>query len=139
MARRNAGGEDNGEVIVVRRRPAWGRIAAFGVLGLLILALIAVAALWTARRPIATEILRRQFEQRNVRATYELQRVGLRTQEIRNLVIGDPKDPDLVARYAQIQLRWTLRGSVEVYRIVARGVSLVGKLVQIRVLLGDLR
>ena len=137
MARRNAGGEDNDEVIVVRQRPGWGRIAALVMLSLLILAVIALALVWTARRPIATELLRRQFEQRNVRATYDLERVGLRTQEIRNLVIGDPKDPDLVARYAQIQLRWTLTGSVQVYRIVARGVRLEGKVVDGRVVWGD--
>jgi translocation and assembly module TamB len=137
MARERVSGDEGGETIVVRRRPGWQRIAGIGVLVVLVLAVIAVAVVWTARRPIATEILRRQFEQRNVRATYQLERVGLRTQEIRNLVIGDPKDPDLVARYAQIQLRWTLAGSVEVYRIVARGVRLEGKVVHNRVVWGD--
>ena len=32
--------------------------------------------------------------------SYHLDRVGLRTQEVSNLVIGDPKRPDLVASYA---------------------------------------
>ena len=33
--------------------------------------------------------------------SYHLDRVGLRTQEVSNLVIGDPKRPDLVARFAR--------------------------------------
>ena len=61
-------------------------------------------------------------------ATYTLDRVGLRTQQVSNLVIGDPKDPDLTAERAVVQLRVLLTGKVEVYRIVARGVRLHGQL-----------
>jgi len=129
--------EPAGDVLVARRTRGWRRILAIALLGLILLALLLIAGLWIARRPIATEILQRQFEERGVRATYDLERVGLRTQEVRNLVIGDPRDPDLVARYAQIQLRWTVTGSVSVYRIVARGVRLEGKVVGGRVVWGD--
>jgi hypothetical protein len=125
-----------GGTVVVRRR-GWQRILAFGLLALLILALLLIVGLWIARRPIASEILHRQFEERGVRATYQLERVGLRTQVVRELVIGDPKNPDLSARYALIQLRWGLTGSVSVYRIVARGVRLKGKVVDGRVVWGD--
>lgn len=125
-----------GGTVVVRRR-GWQRILAFGLLALLILALLLIVGLWIARRPIASEILHRQFEDRGVRATYQLERVGLRTQVVRDLVIGDPKNPDLSARYALIQLRWGLTGSVSVYRIVARGVRLKGKVVNGRVVWGD--
>ncbi|HEY1144259.1 MAG TPA: hypothetical protein VGE68_09535, partial [Sphingomicrobium sp.] len=125
-----------GETIVVRRR-GWRRVLAFAILGLLILFLLLIAGVWMARRPIATEVLQRQFEQRGVRATYDLQRVGLRTQEVRNLVIGDPKRPDLVAKYALVQLRWSLRGTPQVYRIVARGVRLRGEYVKGRIVWGD--
>jgi hypothetical protein len=92
---------------------------------------------WIARRPIAEQVLQRQFEQRGVRATYDLERVGLRTQVVRNLVIGDPKNPDLIARYALIQVRWKLSGSVSVYRIVARGVRLRGRVEQGKVVWGE--
>ena len=54
---------------------------------------------------------------------------GLRTQQVSNLVIGDPRRPDLTARFAQIQTRIKWNGSVEVYRVVARGVRLRGRLV----------
>src|SRR5690349_13197142 len=125
--------EDGGSETIVVRKRGWQRILAIGLLSLLLLALLLIAGLWIARRPIASEILHRQFEQRGVRATYQLERVGLRTQVVRNLVIGDAKNPDLKARYALIQLRWGLTGSVSVYRIVARGVRLQGKVVNNRV------
>ena len=124
------------EALIVRKR-GWQRILAIALIALLVLALSLIAGLWIARRPIASEILQRQFEERGVRATYQLDRVGLRTQVVRNLAIGDPKNPDLVARYALIQLRWGLTGSVSVYRIVARGVRLNGKVVKGRVVWGD--
>lgn len=96
------------------------------LLGLLVLA---IAIVWIQRRPIATRFLAQEFERRGVQATYSLDRVGFRTQKVSNLVIGDPRRPDLVARAATIQMRIKLDGSVEVYRIVARGVRLRGRLV----------
>ena len=128
--------ESSGERFAGRSR-GWRRILAISVLVLIVVCLLAIAGLWIARRPIASQVLHQQFDQRGVRATYQLTRVGLRTQEVRNLVIGDPKSPDLVARYALIQLRWGLTGSVSVYRIVARGVRLRGKLINNRVIWGD--
>ena len=135
-ARQSDEGEFSRESVVVRRR-SWQRVTGIVLLGLMILLALLVAGLWVARRPIATEVLQRQFEQRGVRATYQLDRVGLRTQVVRNLVIGDPKNPDLIARYALIQVRWTITGSVRVYRIVARGVRLKGKVVEGRVIWGE--
>ena len=123
--------------MIVRRRDRWRRGAAMALLAILALFLVLIVTVWIARRPIATEVLQRQFEQRGVRATYQLERVGLRTQVVRNLVIGDPKNPDLIARYALIQVRWTLSGSVSVYRIVARGVRLRGRVEQGKVVWGE--
>src|SRR5688572_25152257 len=118
--------------VVVRRRRGL-RIAMIAGIGLLILLLVALAGLWIARRPIATEFLENEFESRGVDASYQLDRVGLRTQQVSNLVIGDPRRPDLTARFAQIQTRIQWNGSVEVYRVVARGVRLRGRLVGGRV------
>jgi hypothetical protein len=101
----------------------------FVALGLLGLLLVAIGAVWIERRPIATHYLKGEFERRGVTASYHLDRVGLRTQEVSNLVIGDPKRPDLVARFAHIETRLKLNGNFEVYRIVARGVRLRGRLV----------
>ena len=121
MAERpNEGSAD--QTIVVRRGTRWGRVASFLVLGLLVLLVIAVAFVWIQRRPIATHFLKNELQRRGVTATYHLDRVGLRTQQVSNLVIGDPSHPDLVARFAQIETRLKWNGSFDVYRIVARGV-----------------
>lgn len=136
MAARQSDEEYANGTVTVRRR-GWRRVTAIVLLAILGLLLVLIAGVWIARRPIATQVLKDQFEQKGVRATYSLDRVGLRTQEVSNLVIGDPNNPDLVARYAKIQLRWGLDGSVGVYRIVARGVRLKGKVVDGRVVWGD--
>jgi translocation and assembly module TamB len=130
--------ESLGETIAVRRGTRWGRVASIFALGLLVLLMIAVAFIWIQRRPIATQYLKSEFERRGVTATYHLDRVGLRTQEVSNLVIGDPKRPDLIARFAHIETRLKWDGSFEVYRIVARGVRLRGRLVQGRVSWGQI-
>lgn len=126
------------ETVVARRRRRWPAALKWVLVGLLGLILIAALVLWTQRRPIANDILAREMEKRGVQATYTLDRVGLRTQQISNLVIGDPRDPDLTARVAQVQLRIKLDGSVEVFRIVARGVRLKGRMVDGRISWGQL-
>ena len=125
------------QTVIVRRRP-FGRIAMFVALGLLVLLAIAIAGVWIERQPIATHYLKGEFERRGVTASYHLDRVGLRTQEVSNLVIGDPKRPDLVARFAHIETRLKLSGNFEVYRIVARGVRLRGRLVHNRISWGQI-
>ncbi|HVM23567.1 MAG TPA: hypothetical protein VM308_09775, partial [Sphingomicrobium sp.] len=122
---------------VVVRRPAWARVAKWVALAGLILLVVGIAIVWIERRPIARHYLKGELERRGVTATYQLDRVGLRTQEVRDLVIGDPKRPDLVARHAIIQMRLKWNGSFEVYRIYARGVRLRGRLVDGRVSWGQ--
>ena len=120
------------------RRYRGRRIAMTAGIGLLIALLVALAGLWIARRPIANGFLQNEFELRGVEATYHLDRVGLRTQQVSNLVIGNPRRPDLTARFAQIQTRIKWNGSVEIYRVVARGVRLRGRLVHGRVSWGQI-
>src|SRR4051812_20981831 len=120
------------------RRNRRGRNAPLVALGLLILLALAIAFAWMQRRPIATHFLKREFERRNVDASYHLDRVGFRTQQVSNLVIGDPRRPDLVARHAVIQMRLKWDGNFEVYRVVARGVRLRGRLVHGKVSWGQL-
>ncbi len=124
-------------MIRVRRR-SWARVATFVGFGLIAALLVAIAVAWVERRSIATHFLKREFERRGVHASYHLDRVGLRTQQVTNLMIGDPRRPDIVARFAQIQVRLKLDGSFEVYRIVARGVRLRGKVVNGKVSWGQI-
>lgn len=126
------------ETDVVVRRPLWARIAMYLAVGLLILMIAAIAILWIERRPIAIHFLKGEFERRGVQARYHLDRVGFRTQQVSDLVIGDPNHPDLVAKKAIIQMRLKLDGSFKVYRVVARGVRLRGRLVHGKVSWGQI-
>src|SRR3954465_15968513 len=128
---------DEGAVIV-RRAPRWSRIASFVALAILVLLVVVIAAVWVERRPIATHFLKGEFERRGVQATYRVDRVGLRTQEVHDLVIGDPRRPDLTARHAIIQMRLKWDGSFEVYRVFARGVRLRGRLIHGKVSWGQI-
>src|SRR4029453_6709143 len=108
-----------------RRALIWRR-TQFALLGLLVLIFVAVAAVWVARKPIANNVVASELKKRGVQATYNLDRIGLRTQRVSNLVIGDPKNPDLTARVAQVEMRLKWDGSVEFDGISARGVRLRG-------------
>jgi len=120
------------EPVVVHDRTGWHRawrLTKFGLLLLLTLAIIALVAVWIWRKPIADDYLKDELERRGVEGSYTLDRVGFRTQQVSNLVIGGSANPDLVARRALVQLRIQLNGSVEVYRVVASGVRLRGRVV----------
>ncbi len=118
-----AGVSDN---IVVRRHRV-RRYVLWVFAGLLAILVAALVILWMERRTIAGNIIDKELDKRGVRTNYTLDRVGLRTQQISNLVVGDPRNPDVVAERVQIQMRLKWNGGVDVYRIVARGLRLRGK------------
>ena len=108
----------------VRRRPVKRLIA----LALLVLVLLALLVAWTQRRPIASDYIERELARRNVRATYEVKQIGFRTQRLENLVIGDPRNPDLTARWVEVRLGWSGLRRPKVDLITARGVRLNARL-----------
>src|SRR5438105_8847238 len=122
----------------VVRGPGWGRVALVAAVALLVVLAIGIAVIWVYRVPIATHYLRSEFERRGVTATYHLDRVGFRTQEVHDLVIGDPRRPDLVAQHAIIQMRLKWDGNFQVYRVFARGVRLRGRLIHGKVSWGQI-
>ncbi|MBA3667187.1 MAG: YdbH domain-containing protein [Sphingomonas sp.] len=129
------------EPVVVRDHGHWHRvwrITRRGLLIILALALIAFAAVWIFRKPLANDLIRDELAKRGVAASYTLDRVSLRTQQVSNLVIGDPAKPDLVARRAVIQVRIKWNGSFEVYRVAARGVRLRGRVIGNKVSWGQI-
>ncbi|QHL90831.1 hypothetical protein GVO57_08360 [Sphingomonas changnyeongensis] len=83
----------------------------------------ALAALWLARAPIAERAIERALTARGIPARYTITRIGLRTQRIENLVIGDPARPDLSARWVEIDLMPRL-GAPRIAAIRAGGVRL---------------
>ena len=88
------------------------------------LALILVA-LWTQRAPIAENFIGREMNRRGVQASYDLKDIGLRTQRIENIVLGDPENPDLTANWVEVDLAFTGL-SPHVAEVRAGGVRLRG-------------
>ena len=89
--------EEDGEEAV---RRAWLRWLGVGT-GSLALVLI---GLWTQRAPIAENFISRELNRRGVQANYDLVDVGLRTQRIENIVLGDPAHPDLTAQWVEVDI-----------------------------------
>jgi translocation and assembly module TamB len=118
--------------VEVRRRP----VKRLTALALLVVVLLALLVAWTQRRPIASDFIDRELARRHVRATYEVKRIGFRTQRLENLVIGDPRRPDLIARWVEVRLSWGLRRP-KVDLITARGVRLNARLERGRVSFGE--
>lgn len=106
-----------------RRRP----VKRLTALALLVVILLVLLIVWIERRPIAADFIDRELARRHVRATYEVKRIGFRTQRLENLVIGDPRDPDLTARWMEVRLSWGFFRP-RVALITARGVRLNARL-----------
>ena len=123
--RDDSGREADRDILVIRHS-RFRNVLKWVAIAVLLIVAIGLVIAWTQRREIASNIISRELEKRGVEGAYTLDRVGLRTQQISNLRIGDADNPDLTARRVLIQMRLKWDGSVDVYRIVARGVRLRG-------------
>ena len=124
--------EGDEQLVVKRRRPRW----RWALLGILLLILAIILAIWLSRIRIATGFVEREFARRGVQATYKITRVGFRTQRIENLVLGDPRRPDLTARVVEVDVALGFR-RIRADLIRARGVRLYGRLVDGKLRLGE--
>jgi translocation and assembly module TamB len=102
-----------------------GRTAKQGLAGVALFA-IALAGLWSARRPIADDAIARELARRGVSATYGVRDIGFRTQRLENVVVGDARRPDLTARAIEVDLVPTWSG-VAVRAVRAEGVIVRGR------------
>ncbi len=82
--------------------PAAGGVAAGfgwwikrGLIALALIAILIVAALWLSRERIAGNIIDDALNEAGLEAGYEIEQIGPSQQVIRNLVIGDPRSPDV--------------------------------------------
>jgi hypothetical protein len=121
------------EEAVPARRPRWRLV----LLGLLLLAVSILLGIWLQRREIAADYIARELERRGVQARYDVKKIGLRTQRLENVVIGDPRRPDATAKWVEVELSLGFRRT-RVTLIKARGVRLSARIVNGRVSLGQI-
>ena len=107
------------------------------LLAIALILLVALIALWLARKPLAGDIIDRELSRRGVPARYGISDLGLGRQRLTGVVIGDPRHPDLIADWLETRTRMTLSGPV-VTGVRAGGLRLRGRLVDGRVSLGAL-
>ena len=90
--------EPEAEAYTLPRR-RWVRrvLVAFGLILILLLAVV-----WLARERIANSIIAGQLEDLNIPGTYQIESIGAQRQIIRNMVIGDPRHPDLTIARATV-------------------------------------
>jgi hypothetical protein len=112
----------------------WKRRIFVGV-ALLFVALLLVA--WWQRDNIADRFVQNELESRGVKATYKIDQVGFRTQRIRDLVIGDPANPDLTAKLVEVDVALNFAGA-NLRDVRADGVELHGRYANGRLSFGEL-
>lgn len=86
------------------RRRRWPVLVGGALLA--ILAILAWA--WSSRERIADNYIGAQLRQMGVPATYEIERIGTDRQVLRDIVIGDPRRPDLTIERAEVEVRYRL-------------------------------
>lgn len=98
-----------------------------GLLALALLLVLLAGGIWLARKPIADDFIQRELARRGVPARYSVEKIGLRTQRLENVSIGDPANPDLVARAIEVDLVPTF-GAPRVREVRVEGVRLRGRI-----------
>nr|WP_086493451.1 YdbH domain-containing protein [Novosphingobium panipatense] len=93
------------------------RVLALGALGLVA---ISLAGAWALRKDIAENLIAGELRKLGIPARYEIVQIGPSQQVIRNLVVGDPKRPDLTIEELHIATRlnwgWPGIGRITVIR-----------------------
>lgn len=86
---------------------------------------LAIAVGWLARERIADNFIAGELEKLGLPATYEIERISGTTQVLRNIVIGDPAQPDLTVERAEVRIIHRL-GSPQIGRITLTRPRLYG-------------
>lgn len=113
-------------------RTSGRRIGCYAALALLAVIAICVAIAWSYRERIAGNVIASELESRGIEATYKVERIGGRRQVLTDIVIGDPRRPDLTIERAEVDVRYRWGfpgiGAIRLVRPRLRGTYRDGKL-----------
>jgi translocation and assembly module TamB len=113
----------------------WTKRHFFGAVLLLLLLLLAIA--WWQRVGIVDSFIRDELEKNGVKARYKIEDIGLRTQRLSNVVLGDAANPDLTVQSLEIDTTIGF-GRPQVRAIRASGVRVKGRFAGGALYLGEL-
>ena len=94
-----------------------------------------IGSVWLLRQPIVTHFIDRELDRRSVAARYRIEDLGLGRQRLTDVVIGDPRHPDLTADWIETRTGIGLDGPY-LAGVKAGHVRLNARLAQGRVSLG---
>lgn len=103
----------------------------------LVIATVAAAVLWLARRSIADDAIATELAKAGVPARYKVAEIGFGWQRLENISLGDPARPDLTADWAEVRLVAGWNG-ITADAIRAGDVRLRGRLIDGKVSWGAL-
>ncbi|MFN3473140.1 MAG: YdbH domain-containing protein [Blastomonas sp.] len=118
---------------------AWGRTAwplKIALYGIALLGLVGLIA-WTQREDIARNLIGAELERQGVLATYEIESIGVGRQVVRNLVLGDPDQPDATIERLTVDIGGGLFG-LTVDSAVVEGLRAFGRWDRDRLSFGSL-
>jgi hypothetical protein len=84
------------------------RIGCWASLAMLLVLAIGLAFVWFSRERIAGNVFADELAKRGIEASYTIEEIGPRRQVLRDIVIGDPGDPDLTIERAEVVIRYRL-------------------------------
>lgn len=86
-------------------RKAGRRIGCYAALVLLAIIAAGLIVAWVNRERIAGNVIASELAARGIEATYRIERIGGRRQVLTDIVVGDPRRPDLTVERAEVVLR----------------------------------
>ena len=89
------------------RERRFGRLARVLAIFAVVVA-IAFVLVWTQRERIADNVIGRELKSRGIPATYRVERIGARRQVLADIVVGNPRHPDLTVARAEVELVYRL-------------------------------
>lgn len=87
-------------------RKSGRRIGCYASLVMLAIIVAAVAVVWFYRERIAGNLIAAELTSRGIEATYNVERIGGRRQVLTDIVIGDPRRPDMTIDRAEVDVRY---------------------------------
>ena len=89
------------------RRARWRVALGAGLL----IAVLLLGSLWLARKPVAEHFIDDALRARQIPASYKIAQIGLRTQRLTDVRIGDPAHPDIVADWIEVDTAFGFSGA----------------------------